>query len=123
RGLSSMPADSRYPRLEVRDQGDLTVVHFPARTGLNEQNTHIIGEQLFGLVDRPGRRTLLLDLGNVEYLTSTTLGKLVALPKKLRAVGGRLLLSNLDPHVSEVLAITQLNRILEIVPADTAVSA
>ena len=92
--MSSQP---RRRRLEVEQIGDVTVVNFIDRKILDEQNIQIIGEQLFGLVDEEGCRKLLLNFGNVEFLSSAALGKLITLNKKLQAAKGRLILCNIDP--------------------------
>jgi anti-sigma B factor antagonist len=109
--MSSQP---RRRRLEVEDIGDVTVINFVDRKILDEQNIQIIGEQLFGLVDQDGRRKLLLNFGNVEYLSSAALGKLITLNKKLQAVGGRLILCNIDPQIYEVFEITKLDKFFNI---------
>src|SRR5579859_2511291 len=72
----SMSSQPRRRRLEVEHIGDVTVVNFVDRKILDEQNIQIIGDQLFGLVDTEGLRKLLLNFGNVEYLSSAALGKL-----------------------------------------------
>jgi anti-sigma B factor antagonist len=78
-----MSQPPRRRRLEVEDIGDVTVVNFVDRRILDEQNIQVIGEQLFSLVDEVGRRKILLNFGNVEFLSSAALGKLIALHKKL----------------------------------------
>ena len=109
--MSSQP---RRRRLEVEDIGDVTVINFVDRKILDEQNIQVIGEQLFSLVDQDGRRKLLLNFGNVEYLSSAALGKLITLNKKLQAVGGRLILCNIDPQIFEVFEITKLDKFFNI---------
>ena len=109
--MSSQP---RRRRLEVEDIGDVTVVNFVDRKILDEQNIQIIGEQLFSLVDEVGRRKILLNFGNVEYLSSAALGKLITLNRKLQAVRGKLILCNLDPTIVEVFEVTRLNKFFTI---------
>ena len=109
-----MSTQPRRRRLEVEDIGDVTVVNFVDRKILDEQNIQIIGEQLFGLVDQEGRRKLLLNFGNVEYLSSAALDKLITLNKKLQQAGGRLILCNIDPQIYEVFEITKLNKLFNI---------
>ena len=109
--MSSQP---RRRRLEVEDIGDVTVINFVDRKILDEQNIQVIGEQLFSLVDQDARRKLLLNFGNVEYLSSAALGKLITLNKKLQAVGGRLILCNIDPQIYEVFEITKLDKFFNI---------
>ncbi len=109
-----MSQPPRRRRLEVEDIGDVTVVNFVDRRILDEQNIQVIGEQLFSLVDEVGRRKILLNFGNVEFLSSAALGKLIALHKKLQAVGGRLILCNIDPEIYEVFEITRLDKFFNI---------
>ena len=109
-----MSQPPRRRRLEVEDIGDVTVVNFVDRRILDEQNIQIIGDQLFSLVDTEGLRKLLLNFGNVEYLSSAALGKLITLNKKLQAAGGRLILCNIDPQIYEVFEITKLDKFFNI---------
>jgi anti-sigma B factor antagonist len=109
--MSSQP---RRRRLEVEDIGDVTVVNFTDKKILDEQNIQIIGEQLFSLVDELGRRKLILNFSNVEYLSSAALGKFITLNKKVNAAQGKLVLCNIDPQIYEVFEITKLNRLFNI---------
>ena len=109
-----MTTQPRRRRLEVEDIGDVTVVNFTDRKILDEQNIQAIGEQLFQLVDELGRRKILLNFGNVEYLSSAALGKLITLNKKVQAAKGRLILCNIDPQIYEVFEITRLDKFFNI---------
>jgi len=110
--MSSQPPRRR--RLEVEHIGDVTVVNFVDRKILDEQNIQIIGEQLFSLVDELGRRKLILNFSNVEYLSSAALGKFITLNKKVNAASGKLVLCNIDPQIYEVFEITKLNKLFNI---------
>lgn len=114
RGGGDMSAQPRRRRLEVEDIGDVTVVNFTDKKILDEQNIQVIGEQLFSLVDDLGRRKILLNFSNVEYLSSAALGKFITLNKKVNASGGRLILCNIDPQIYEVFEITKLNKLFNI---------
>ena len=109
--MSSQP---RRRRLELEDIDDVTVVNFTDRKILDEQNIQAIGEQLFSLVDELGRRKILLNFSNVEYLSSAALAKLIILNKKVQEVDGRLILCNIDPQIYEVFEITKLNKLFNI---------
>jgi anti-sigma B factor antagonist len=115
-----MSTQPRRRRLEVEDIGDVTVVKFVDRRILDEPNIQVIGDQLFSLVDEIGRRKLLLNFANVEFLSSAALGKLITLKKKLEAVQGadgqkgRLILCNIDPEIFEVFEITKLDKFFTI---------
>jgi len=109
-----MSTQPRRRRLEVEQIGDVTVVNFVDRKILDEQNIQIIGEQLFGLVDNEGCKKLLLNFGNVEYLSSAALGKLITLNKKVQSAKGKLILANIDPQIHEVFEITKLDKFFKI---------
>ena len=109
--MSSQP---RRRRLEVEDIGEVTVVNFTDKKILDEQNIQIIGEQLFSLVDELGRRKILLNFGNVEYLSSAALGKLITLNKKVQGVKGKLVPCNIAPQIYEVFEITKLDKFFTI---------
>ena len=109
-----MTPQPRRRRLEVEDIGDITVVNFVDKKILDEQNIQVIGEQLFSLVDELGRRKVLLNFKNVEFLSSAALGKLITMNRKLQTAGGKLVLCEIDPQIYEVFEITKLNKLFNI---------
>jgi anti-sigma B factor antagonist len=98
-------------RLEVEDIGDVSVVSFVDKKILDEQNVQIIGQMLFALVDVEKRRKIVLNFGNVEYLSSAAHGKFIALQRKMEAVRGALALCNLDPAIFATFEITKLDKL------------
>src|SRR5712691_3379233 len=109
-----MSTQPRRRRLEVEDIGDVTVVNFTDKKILDEQNIQVIGEQLFSLVDELGRKKILLNFGNVEYLSSAALGRFITLNKKVNQAGGKLILCNIDAQIYEVFEITKLHKVFNI---------
>lgn len=107
-------SEGRRRRLEVEEVGDVAVVKFLDKRILDEQNIQLIGEQLFGLIDDDNRSKILLHFGNVEYLSSAALGKLITLNKKVRGINGQLRLCDIKPEIYEVFEITRLNRVFKI---------
>lgn len=110
--MSSQP---RRQRLVVEDIGDVTVVNFVDKKILDEQNIQMIGDDLFRLVDELGRRKLLLNFANVEFMSSAALGKLIRLHQRLTQVGGKLVLCNISKNILEIFEITKLDKMLKIV--------
>src|SRR5215213_7556097 len=106
-------AQQKRRRIEVEEIGDVAVIEFIDKRILDEQNIQLIGEQLFELVDDMGKRKLLLNFANVEYLSSAALGKLITLNKKVRSSGGQLALCNIKPEIKEVFSITKLDKVLK----------
>src|SRR5580658_8506816 len=110
----------RRRRLEIEEVGEVTVVNFIDKKILDEQNIQIIGEQLFELVDNQGKKKILLNFSNVEFLSSAALGKLITLNKKVQASGGKLGMCKITKEILEVFQITRLDRLFKIFPDEQA---
>jgi anti-anti-sigma factor len=98
----------------VETSGAITIIRLPADFALKEETMHAVASQLMELTDQPGRKELLLDLSNVDNLTSTALAGFLRLHKKLHQQGGRLILTHANAAVREVLALTYLDRVFEV---------
>ncbi len=96
---------------------DVTVVHFAGRhVYLDEDTLYRIHDELLALAEESSTSDVFLDFGNIEYLTSATLGTLVHLHKKLLARGRRLIIGNLLEQIHEVFKLTRLDRLLDLRP-------
>jgi anti-anti-sigma factor len=105
--------------LELSREANRTVVRLPDCHPCDDRHTMSLHDQ-FSAVEElvahlPGQH-LTLDLGQVEVLTSTVLGRLIGLQRRLQARGGRLVLANLRPAVRQICAATRLDTLLEIRP-------
>ncbi len=103
----------------VRAAGPLTIATF-APPWLDDETIRTLGPDLDRLADQPGQAELRLDFGRVEYLSSAGLGKLVSVNKRVTAAGGRLVLTDLAPHLFELFQITRLDTILDVRQKDAA---
>jgi anti-sigma B factor antagonist len=57
---------------------------------------------------------VILDLSNVSFVPSTGLGALVSLMRSIKKEGRRFILVGLQPDVRTALAVTHLDKLLEI---------
>ncbi len=103
-----------YRHLDVSEVGDVTVVRFRDQKIIDDLNIQELGQELFRLVEGDGRTKLLLNFAAVDFLSSSALGKLITLDKKVKAADGALKLCHIRPEIYEVFAITKLNRLFEI---------
>lgn len=71
-----------------------------------------------------GRRKLILDCGQLGYISSMGLGMLVRVNSRMKKLGGDVRLAAVQSAVSNVLTVVGLNRIFQIYPnVDDAVAA
>jgi anti-sigma B factor antagonist len=109
-------APRRHLRLENID--GVTVVSFVDTKIVTEENIQEVGDQLYSLVEDDGYTQILLNFGNVQYLSSAALGKLINLNKKVKSVKGKLKLCCIHPDLLEVFRITRLDQVFEIHPEE-----
>lgn len=110
-----MAEPTRRQRITVEDVGDVAVVQFVDKKILDEQNIQMIGDDLFRLVDELGRRKLLLNFSNVDFMSSAALGKLIRLHQRMAQVGGKLILCSISKDIMTVFTLTKLDKMLKIV--------
>jgi anti-sigma B factor antagonist len=60
---------------------------------------------------------VILDMSNVSFVPSTGLGALVSLMRTIKKEGRRFMLVGLQPDVRTALAVTHLDKVLEIYPS------
>jgi len=63
-------------------------------------------------------RSVLLDLSDVEYISSAGLGALITIGKKVSEHGGRYALANVSSETLKVIKLTRLDKLLKIVKDD-----
>jgi len=102
------------PRLTVTQQGAITVVELMDKKILDEAAIAEIGEAIFALVAEVADPRIVVDFVNVGHMSSSMLGMLITLNKRVREKGGTLCLCNICPSIYEVFVITRLNEVFEI---------
>jgi len=58
-------------------------------------------------------RKIVLDFGQVRFLSSQTLGVLINLNKKVEQIKGKLIICGLRPELSKVFKVTRLDKLLK----------
>jgi anti-anti-sigma factor len=96
--------------LVVQEQGGVAVVGFRDNAILDMIAIRQIGEELGALLESAGRARVVLDFGNVRFLSSQALGMLLTLRRKADAAGAQVVLSQLRPELFRVFKITNLDK-------------
>jgi anti-sigma B factor antagonist len=93
--------------VEIEDRNDAVVLHCAGRIVRGEETA------LLCAASRHRGRSLVVDLAGVEAIDAAGIGALVS----LQAAGIYLTLANAGERVREVLRVTQVDTILELLPA------
>ncbi len=100
--------------------GEVRLVKFVPSRILDEIQINTIGQQVISLIDE-GVTKIVFDFSNVDHLSSSALGMLITIKKRLDNVGGTMKLCNIQPQIFQVFKITRLDKLFEIY--DTATEA
>jgi anti-sigma B factor antagonist len=103
--------------ISVRVTDSVVEVHV-LDSHLTEMNLERVGNRLYELAEQAGQNTLRLDFGSVKYLTSSVLGKLVSLHKRVKSAGGHFQVVNLGPEVFEIFKATRLDTFIDLQPVE-----
>jgi anti-anti-sigma factor len=115
--------DKELPHLEIERDNDVVIARLTIKS-LDALITHHVGDALQRLVDEEGFRKVVINLKQVEYLISETLGRMVTLQTKMNGFCGELRLCHLQPFVAEKFLTTGLTKVFHIWDdEDSALSA
>jgi anti-anti-sigma factor len=103
-----------YQRLNIWDSGDVTVARFRDRHLDDLLQIEQVGKEFGQLMEEGKQHRLVLDFADVEYVSSSLLGKLIGLNAKVQACNGRLTLCGIRPEVLAIFHTCKLDLILSI---------
>lgn len=103
------------PLFTVQQVEKYTVVEFKTASLMNPSELERIATDLYRLVDEEGRRYVLLDFGQVKYLSSQAIGIVLTMHKKLTKLKKTsFVLCGVGPSLMQLLKITRLDKVLKI---------
>ncbi|MBX3451179.1 MAG: STAS domain-containing protein [Planctomycetaceae bacterium] len=94
--------------LNLHEDRGVLVANFTRARLSDEENIEQIGQELLQLVEHYNCRRLVVSLRNVVFITSSVLGKLITLHRRMHRKEGRLVLVELDGPVAEVFRMSRL---------------
>jgi anti-sigma B factor antagonist len=97
--------------ITISEMKRVTLIEVNGR--IDSTNATKLGEGLNEQIDA-GRHQLVIDLAQVDYMSSAGLRELVAAVKKLRKLNGDLRVASPSPRVREVLDLAGLDSIFQM---------
>ena len=102
------------PSISVEYAGNATIVRFTDEKILEEKDIKALQESIMSIVEQAERINLILDFGNVRFLSSAVLGLLIRISKRFYERDGQLRLCNINPKIYEIFKITRLTKTFDI---------
>jgi anti-sigma B factor antagonist len=101
-----------------RDVGDVAIVDFSGKITLGEGSA-MLRKMVRDLITA-GRRKILLNLADVDYIDSSGIGELVGAYTSVRSASGELKLVYLTKRVHDLIQITRLFTVFDVQPDEAA---
>jgi anti-sigma B factor antagonist len=101
-----------------RDSGEVAIIDFSGKITLGEGSA-TLRKMIRELVDG-GRRKILLNLSDVDYIDSSGIGELVGAYTTVRNASGELKLVHLTKRVHDLIQITRLFTVFDVQPDESA---
>ena len=102
------------PSISVEYAGNATIMRFTDEKILEEQDIKVLQESIMSVIEQAERINLILDFGNVRFLSSAVLGLLIRISKRIYDCDGQLRLCNINPKIYEIFKITRLTKTFDI---------
>ena len=111
-------------QIEREERDALDILHID---GALDANSFDRLENVLKALRADNRNRVIIDCGNLTYISSVNLGALINFAQQLREEGGRLALSNLSPQIMKIVKQLGFDMLLKCYPdlddAETALSA
>jgi anti-sigma B factor antagonist len=102
------------PRVEVIDEPRIRVVRFQESRLYDDGVVREVFDQLASALPASAATGFVLDFSGVETISSSMLGKLILLQRRIDGQRGRMRLCNLSNTVRAVFRSTNLDRLFQI---------
>ena len=102
------------PRISVTYAENAVIVTLTDEKILEEADIKALDASIMSVVEPSERINLILDFCNVEFLSSSALGLLIRVSKRICEGGGQLRLCGIKDKIYEIFKITRLNKIFDI---------
>lgn len=112
--MSSSEFTPRYLILEHRGKSVIATIRVTTLT--EDMNLEQFGHELFALVEQSGYRKLVVNMQEVQMITSAGLGKMIALHRKMHRVQGEVVFCLLQNAVEDILRTSRLITYLSVRP-------
>ena len=109
--------DKINPNLSLEFRGQVVIATLTDEKILDEDQLQGLEGSFLPLIEQTPQIQLIIDFSNVKFLTSSVLGLLIRVSKKVYETEGQLRLCSIGSKILDVFRITRLDKIFEIMPS------
>jgi anti-sigma B factor antagonist len=108
-------------RVIIREVDDVTILDLTGQIKLGEGSS-VLRDNVKELLSK-GQKKILLNLGGINYIDSSGIGELIAAFTSVRKQGGELMLLHLTKKIQDLLQITKLYTVFQVMEDEAAAIA
>jgi anti-sigma B factor antagonist len=106
-------------RIDCSEEAGVRIVRFRDRQLFDEPTVREVTDQILAQLPKAGEQSsgtfrLVLDLSGVELMSSSMLGKLILIQRRVQALQGTLCLCELSSNIQATLRSTNLDRLFKV---------
>ena len=109
--------------VRIVQEGPVAVVGFTAASITDAQVIAAASARILEVLEAGHPSRVVFDFSGVSFFSSQVLGLLLETRARLRATGGKVVISSLTPSLQRVFKTTSLDRIFEFFPTTQAAMA
>lgn len=105
---------SRYEYIQASQQNGVTLIEFHVDELVDEELIQEVGDEVLNVVESPECRRLVISFRGIGMLSSSALGKLITVHRRMHRKEGKLLFCDLSETVLDVLHACRLDRFFSL---------
>ena len=106
--------DQVEPKISVEYVENAVVATLTDEKILEQADIDALESSFMPLLEQGGSMNLVISFSEVKFLTSTVLGLLIRISKKIYESEGQLKLCCIEPKILEIFRITRLDKVFDI---------
>lgn len=112
-----MANTTSYRLINVEFSEDVAVVTFRGTNAMFDgEKVEKVAHELDDLLESGAAAKIVLDLGNIYFMSSTMLAELVRIHRRVHSKRGRLKLCAMRPAIDEAFKVSKFDKFFEIHP-------
>lgn len=105
--------------IKIRERDDVAILDLRGEIRLSEHPEHILRDYIKREMDK-GKRKLLLNFADLEFIDSSGIGELVSSYVSVKNAGGKLRIASVPDKIMLILEYTSLGNIIEVFESEDA---